>query len=72
MNTQNAPPPMSPLCVGEKEAARLTSLSLTSIGNLRKQGKLDFIKVGKAKRSRVLIPVRAIEKFIEANLTTID
>ena len=49
-----------------EEAAKLLSISPRTIDAARIEGKLDYIRIGRAIR----IPQDALRKFIESNLIT--
>lgn len=51
------------MAVSERQAAEMLSLSQRSVFDLRKAGKLGFIKVG----SRTVIPIRSLRLFIHQN-----
>ncbi|MGA2584918.1 MAG: helix-turn-helix domain-containing protein [Tepidisphaeraceae bacterium] len=55
-----------PLCLCEREAAKLLNLSARTLFGLRQAGRIEFIKLGEGK-ARVLYPVAGLHRFIEAN-----
>jgi excisionase family DNA binding protein len=52
-------PPITPLLVGKKDAARLLGLCLRTVENLIKNGKLPAKRIGR----RVLINRECLERF---------
>jgi hypothetical protein len=65
MSIVNSPLPV--LAVGELEASRLLSLSPSTLFNLRKQGRIESVKLGEGKKSRVLFPVEGLKRFLDSN-----
>jgi hypothetical protein len=64
----NTPPP-EVLAVTEGVAAKMVSLSTRSMFELRRQGRIDFIKVGSGPKARILYPKAALDRFIVSNTT---
>ena len=62
------PPTVERLAVSKKEAATMIGVSERSIDNWVKQGKITARKVG----SRVLLPVKALQDFIDGAEPTDD
>lgn len=55
---------MEPLLISVADAARVLGLSKSTIGELALKGTIPSLRVG----SRVLLPVKALEEWIEARL----
>jgi hypothetical protein len=55
-----------PLCLNEKQAAKSLSLCPRTLYNLRRQGRIGFVKLG-AGKGRVLYPLTALQKFLAEN-----
>jgi|GEM_PF-6780044 len=62
-------PQTEPLAVSQTEAARLLSITPRSIFALRQAGRLTSLKVGTAKKSKVLIPVASIRNLLAQSAT---
>jgi hypothetical protein len=58
------------LLFSEKIAAQMLSISVRTLFALRTQGRIDHIKLTTGKKSRVLYPLAALEKFIASNVVT--
>jgi excisionase family DNA binding protein len=55
---------MEPLLISVADAARVLGLSTSTIGSLAATGTIPSLRIGK----RVLLPVKALEEWIEGRL----
>ena len=58
---------LSPLSVNEGTAAKLLGLSASTLFNLRREGRIESVKLGSGKKSRVLYSVDGLRRFLESN-----